>query len=422
MTQHYSFINDAANCFGEAFKLYEAQATKSEGECTLAPLAACCRLLYIALEKGFKDSLEKIDPHLLLAKPDRKLLLDLRHDILNRPVPTIFCSRQQFETLNLDQSWEALKLLLAVRLDEQVARDFDQSLKKLIKLRHRAQHGEWFEEPQFVLAVVRQVLARFHPVMSSLAPVFWTRLAADNGQLKSRLKAIELGVDSSWQVLIDYLRNHGNLRMEIDFFANLSADGEQLSVLFGDDNRNYMLGRADIPLTMADGLFTSRLTKTQASDRYSERMRRMTEAGIDGIKTLPDGVEGLPTLETGHLSISLTSAWLSLFLESIKPSQLYVSANLSRLQITFSNPDSAQGEVHGLLQCAVIKLGENPESIFIDGDAFFSSEFYSERASPQEDVSSDVIQRSLRLALTLSLKQPSLQAFQQPNTEDGIHG
>lgn len=405
MIEHYSFLEDAANCFGEAFILYETEAAKTDDTRTLAPLAACCRLLYVALEKGFKHSLARIDPHLLLAKPDRQLLLDLRRDLLDRPVPTIFCSRRPFDTLSLTQSWEALRVLAPGTLDEQIATDFDRALQRLVQLRHRAQHGEWFDEPDSVLAAVRQLLARFHPVVGSVAPEFLTRLVTDNGQLQSRLRAIEFDVDSSWQVLIDYLKSHGNIKMVIDLFATSPADGEFLGVLFGNNTaRSYMIGSADVPLSMADGFFVTPLTKTQASDRYSERTRRLAEADLDIIRALPDGVEGLVPLETGHLSIPLTSTWLSLHLPLLVPSQLFVSAILTQFNISFVDPDSVRGDVDGVLECAVSKPGVHTESISIDGEAYFCSEFYHEITESLDDVSSGEFRRSLLLSLTLSLK------------------
>ncbi|MHB8050495.1 MAG: hypothetical protein ACYDHQ_04655 [Coriobacteriia bacterium] len=410
MAQHYSFIDDAVMCFGEAFKTYEAEAAKTEDKRTLPPLAACCRLLYVALEKGFKHSLANIDPHLLLAKPDRQLLLELRRDLIDRPVPTIFCSRQSFDTVGLTHAWDALRSLAPEALDEQAASDFDRALRRLVQVRHRAQHGEWFEEPEEVLAVVRQVFARFQSVMSSVAPEFLSHLIADNGQLQSRLHAIEADVDVSWQVLTDYLRERSVIRMVIDLFAVLPEEGENLSVLFGRNGvPNAMFGSGDVPLSMADGFFVATLTKAQAFDRYSERKRRLAEADPAVLRALPEGVEGIVPLETGHLSVPSTSAWLSLRLAPLVPPQLHASAMMTRFSIAFEDPDSVRGAVHGVLECAVRKPGTHTEAICVNGDAFVDLESYHE---PDEE-SAGEYRRLLQLALTLSLESPSTGAGQQ---------
>ncbi len=411
---HYSFIDDAAFCFGEAFKIYEAETARVEGSLRFAPLASCCRLLYVALEKGFKHSLALIDPHLLLVKPDRQLILELHKDLNERPAPTIFCSRKPFDTLGLTQTWEALRSLAPTTLDQQVASDFDRALQRFVHVRHKAQHGELFEKPKEVLAVLRQLFARFQSVAGSVATDFLMRLISDNGQLVSRLRAIEADVDADWQVLIDYLRGHGELRMETGIYATLQEDGDHLSVLFGKTNStSSMSGSADVSLSMANGFFVSPLTKAQELERYSERMRRLAESELDIRNALPNGIEGLVPLETGHLTIPSTSTWLSLNLDLVEPPQLFASAIVKRLGIDFVDPNSVQGNVQGILECAVQKPGVRTEPVFISGAAFFRAEFIIEPENSQESFSHNEYLRYLILTLALSLNEPEPEAFQQ---------
>lgn len=409
MFQYLSFLQDAEERFLESFQLYQTVAAQTESQRTLEPLAQCSRSLYIALEKGFKHALAEIEPHLLLAKPERSLLLELRRDLLARPVPTIFCSRRTFDTLGLLQTWEALNDVSAAALDKQVASDFDRALKRLVEVRHRAQHGELFEDPDELLAVVRQVLGRFEAVSRARSPELLARLYARNGQLQSRLHAIEADVDTSWQVLLDYLSDHAPLRsMLVTMYVIHSEDDDNLHALIGKSAvsvksaaANSMLGEADVPRSMADGLFLTTLTKQQAQDRYSERMRLRASANPVEVGSLPPGVDGIVPLYPGRIILPATNAWLSLHLAQLTPSQLHVSATLSQLEVTFNEPDEVRGTVAGVLECSVVRPGTHPASVKVSGTAYFDSEWVTE--SDSDSVSKQPTNRAMHLDLSLSL-------------------
>ncbi|MBX3223358.1 MAG: hypothetical protein KF795_22790, partial [Labilithrix sp.] len=89
--EHLSFLDSAVEEFLNAFETHEV-LTRLEGKRSLQELGRCARNLYVALEKGLKHSLARIDPYLLLTKPEATKLRDLRRDLVHRPVPTIFCS------------------------------------------------------------------------------------------------------------------------------------------------------------------------------------------------------------------------------------------------------------------------------------------------------------------------------------------
>jgi hypothetical protein len=139
----------------------------------------------------------------------------------------------------------------------------------------------------------------------------------------------------------------------------------------------------------------------------------LAKSDSDPLNALPDGIESLVPLEIGHLTIPTTSTWLSLNLAPVNPPQLFTSAILTRFDIDFRDPNSAQGEVRGLLECSVRKQGLRTESVFISGDAFFHAEFLTEPEDSQGHASRNIYDRCLMLALVLSLNEIQDKAFQK---------
>src|ERR1039457_7471538 len=109
MPTHISFLDEAVAEFLEAFELHQGLVTLKPEQRELRAIASCVRSFALALEKGFKHALATVDPYLLISKPDRNLLLQLRHDMNASPVPSIFCSRHPFETISLSQTWKTLR-------------------------------------------------------------------------------------------------------------------------------------------------------------------------------------------------------------------------------------------------------------------------------------------------------------------------
>jgi hypothetical protein len=91
--------------------------------------------------------------------------------MMARTAPSIFCSRQPFETINATQSWEAIRDLRASSIDDTAVSGFNRGFKRMIEIRNQATHSELFIEPDELLAIADEVLARFLTVMKEVHPI-----------------------------------------------------------------------------------------------------------------------------------------------------------------------------------------------------------------------------------------------------------
>lgn len=373
MATYLSFLDEAIAYFDEAFQLYEQNAADAPKDLDLRKTVRAVMVFYVALEKGLKHTLAKTDPYLLIMKPDRKLLLELRQDLLAESAPSIFCSRRPFETLSLAATWETLRELHSEPAEPQVITDFDRALKRLIEIRHRAQHGELNDDASEVHASLRQLLARFGPVASSLAPEWLSQLHSRNGQLDSRLRALELEVDADWQVLVDYLTSNGPFHVRDTLFAELTPSGESVSVIFGNASNqpNAVAGGADVLPSDAVGDFTAFLTASQAEQRYAARMAE-DPAESGGV---PAGIKALRPVNGGTLRLPRIAVWIRLHLPNIEPHGLFTSASMPELVVKLS-PEARVGSVTGRLESAVKHPTVNQPAVQIAGQAYLESEWH----------------------------------------------
>src|SRR4051812_46749401 len=109
MPTYLGFLDDAIEEFADSFEDYQSLVASPPAELTLRRAAKCLRNFTLAVEKGLKHGLSVIDPYLLISKPDRGLLMNLRRDLEARAAPTIFCSREPFDTISLMQTWKTLR-------------------------------------------------------------------------------------------------------------------------------------------------------------------------------------------------------------------------------------------------------------------------------------------------------------------------
>ena len=107
MIAHVPFSREAVEEFLAGFALYRELAALESDKRDALSVARCVRTFYLGLEKGFKATVAAVDPYLLLSKPDHQLLTQLRRDMIGRPVPSIFCSRQPLDTLNMYQTGDS---------------------------------------------------------------------------------------------------------------------------------------------------------------------------------------------------------------------------------------------------------------------------------------------------------------------------
>jgi len=401
MPSHLSFLDDAVEGFLEAFELHRHVAEPGTSE--LRHAANCVRGFVLALEKGLKHALASIDPYLLIAEPTRKLLVQLRHDMNARAVPNIFCSRQPFETIGIGQTWETLRDLRGHSIPQDTRSAFDRGLKRLIEARNNAYHGEVYGEPDELSALIDEVLARFTAVISCVSPDWLRILSERNGQLPSRLRGIETQVDGNWQVLVDYLRDHGGIEFPITLYVGTGRDRESVDVLFGaSDKPNNMLGSSDVPASLATGMFTSFLNKQQIDDRF--RARHLPPSGLSamllyGLQPVVDD-SPLTPLEPGTINVPATSVWLTIHLPEITPHHLFLSAIVSELRVEFSEAGQVTGSVSGRLECPIVK-GTAPQRVQIRGTAQLVSEWYSDVDASVDPPKPEATRRTFELQLRL---------------------
>lgn len=391
MASHLSFLDDAVDTFLEAFGIYQSLVDAPTESRSLRAAVNCVRALALALEKGCKHALASVDEYLVVARPDRMLLLQLRRDLLARPVPTIFCSRQPFETITLSQSWETLRELRGHGIAPDAVAAFDQALSRLVTIRNRAYHAEIFEDPAELMATVDAILARFTDVMGYLSPDWLTRLSERNGQLLSRLRGIQAEVDAGYQVLVDHLLAGASVEIPTHLFEIVPRDGEVVRVLMGSpDQENRISVTCDVPRASAEGLFGLFLTKQQADERYSAVRGSSEDSRLASF------------LEPGLISMPRASAWLGLRLRGVTPGHLYLTAALTNLQLELPGGTVA-GTVSGVLQCQLVRGAQTPPAVGISGTVRLTDELHADPKPEKDPPSPESTIRSFALELRLAL-------------------
>lgn len=385
MNQYISFREDAVAEFLAAVSYFSSAKIASASPKSAAMLARCLRVLHLAYEKAIKDAVCTIDSHLLFVKPEPKLLLDLRRDLRARPAPTVFCSRQPVVTFGLIPIWQVARDLFEASSDP-VFSDFERALKRLSDLRDRAQHGEYYESADDVLAVVNQLLARTRPVFSVLNATFLADVYAQNNQIESQLVGIERDIDAAWQVLVDYLSSHGDLRIEQDLICDQHGLTDEITLYFGGTDAAAdarFFARVDVPVTVATGVFGLFLTPEQSELRMTQRKLIQTaqtrslatgeviEGVVPGAKPLNPPL--LP-LDAGSIRLDGLTGWLRLLLPRITPSSLSLNAVFENLELRFDDGLAADGVLSGRLRSALSLNNDLAEPIEVSGTVHLTLE------------------------------------------------
>ncbi len=420
MTSHVPFSREATEEFLAGFNAYRQLEGLEPDKRDALTAAHCVRALYLGLEKGFKATVAGVDPFLLISKPDHQLLVQLRRDMITRPVPSIFCSREPFETLNMYQTWRLLCDIHPPEVDKSVLADFDRALDRLAKIRHRAQHSEFYEDLNDVLSLVEQLLARFREVVGALDPDWLQSLYARNGQLESFFRAIEQQIDGAWQVLLDYITRHGLLTVQTSLHLVQGSDSDSIEALFGatgptQDRR--LLGHGIIADRDASGLFALFLSPDQAWARRqareyatgSEAAKPLFQTGLlAGLLPTPDPSpppKPLIPLDPGRVTIRTATGWLSVDLEKLSPRHLFLSVLLFDLLIEFPDPIRTEGRVTGRIESAVKRGPVTPRPITIQGTAQLLVEWGIEGDPNATPPKIPTTLRQLQLSLDLAAAQ-----------------
>lgn len=393
MPPHVSFLEDAVDEFLEAFAEHQSLSAQPSADRSLRRASKCLRGFTLALEKGLKHGLSSVDPYLLIARPDRSLLVDLRRDLEACAAPTLFCSRRPFETITLSQTWETLRDLRSSAIDPGAVAGFERALMRLVAFRNRAYHGEVYAEPDELIAVVSEMLAHFSAVVRCTSPAWLTELNLRNEQLLSRLKAIETQVDANWQVLVDYLVRYGTIELTTEMYCTTTVESDVIRVLCGETNVPRTIWcHSDVPKTSAAGIFSTFLTKLQSDARRTARSDKRE-------------FDGLTPFESGELLLSKAPGWLGLNLSRITPPHLYSAVILSKLIVTFADGESVTGVVSGELTCQPSAGRAPPNPVLISGQAKLTSEWHHSEDLATAPPKPETTVRSFRL--DLQLKAPA---------------
>jgi hypothetical protein len=420
MPAHLSFLDDATDRFLRAFELYEVLRKAAPEHAGISEAATSVRELYVALEKGFKHAVSSLDPYLLIAKPLPAVLLQIRQEMISRSVPTMFCTRVPFDTVGMRNAWTLLRELSDVTVADGVIAEFERGLKRLEEMRHRAQHGELYEEVEEMLARIEHVFARFLEVGEALLQEWLRRLFERNGQLEPRLRGIQRQIDAGWQVLVEYLRRHDRLLLTERLYVEWQAKSETLAVLMGNpsSDADRLLANTEIWVTSTSGLFSLFLTRQQADD--TDAARRALSRGAPAEPSNAAGLfmaamaaaapseqrAALVPLDAGHIHIPTANAWLAVDLRDVSPSKLHLSASLLDFRVEFRDGMDVLGAASGVLDCAVVRGPDRPERITLSGSAHLRSEFNSSSivegndASLQPETTLRVV--DLELAMTMA--------------------
>lgn len=370
MPTYLSFRDDSVEEFLAAFKLYRSADAATSNDQKLRHVVRAIRALTVAIEKCCKDSVARIDPYLLVSKPNREILKAIRGGMRANRAPTIFCSDAEFDTLSAKETWTLLRELTPDTKNDVNAIEFEKHFKGLVDLRNRARHSEVFWEPEEAVATVEAVLARVRPVLGRLNPEWFACLESRDDELTARLDAVENKIDAGWAVLLRYLEKTGGLEMSVNLYAQTPPTLDHVHVLFGagDKPPNASITAAvDVPAPHVSGVFMTYLTQQEIDERRESRSYR---AARRTLSELIDGTEDRPVpMATGELTVPWTNVWVRYG----EPTR-YLHAVLEQLELRLPDAMSAEGIVSGRMSSVVWKGVPSPRTITITGTATMTGE------------------------------------------------
>jgi hypothetical protein len=283
MKEHLSLLDDAFAQIASAHRRFASQSSLAATQKTrLSELAAAVRELAGAIEKLLKHALVARHQFLIFDRLEREEVLRLVRAELGRSAPTLITEVPDVKTIGLEACWATAKEFFAPELEELNARGVDRerfaaTLRELVKRRNRAQHGELWEEPQALLALMKRMLSQIRHVGACLVPEFEARLAADHDRLRLALVAIEQEVEKGWVELLEALRLGTVLPLEVELWTKFIGEAGDIHLLAGEVKGAdaHLVVNATVGQDRATGVFA----RMAEADPFSDR-RRLQEAGL----------------------------------------------------------------------------------------------------------------------------------------------
>jgi hypothetical protein len=227
---YLSFLDHSVAEFLDVYNSYEKLRGQPPESRALHKLAQAVIGLHLAIEKATKAGLSDIDPALLIKGLGGEILQRLQGERLLQSAPAILAIPSKTETHHLVGLLHISRPLLLRPLDDDHFDKFLGHIQDLVDLRNQIVHKEFFGETDYVITVMTQVLSDVRSIMAILSPRFLPAVAELNDQIISRLKAVELEIDSAWQVLVDYLSEGRSIEFTTDIWITIAPSADQAEV------------------------------------------------------------------------------------------------------------------------------------------------------------------------------------------------
>lgn len=283
-----------------------------------------------------KHIVAKVDPHLLIKKPEPAMLQNLRRDLLEQSAPSLFASRQWFESFDAKATLKIITDVLRPKVAERETQEFSAALEALAHSRNRAQHGELYDMSDALLLKMSRTLGALLTIVDTVSPEFLPKLREVDDAAVSTLRAIQKAIDGAWQILRDYLDEFGELEVKGDVFIVLEEATANLRWLAAPPiNSETKIAPGD-----ASGFFLRPVSADQA---------RHSEVGHAGLLFTPSPPKmGLVPLEPGEFQTKPGLGFWTPELTRKKGRSLGVGVILLVFKVSFEQ-DNPEGKVVGVL-------------------------------------------------------------------------
>lgn len=450
-TSHLTLLEDAAHAVVEGHRIFTAQYQAAPENRSMVQIARALRATHLALEKLLKHALAKVEPHLVLEKPDGAVVRAIAKDLKDLGAPSFFATRVPIRTLHLEGAWDVVLDVLAPPISEIGGGQFAATLKDLSRKRNQAQHGELFGDPADYLVTLEQVFSQLRPLLEVLIPEALSRLSELSDTIIASLRGIEERVDAGWILLQDSVRVSGTLPIAFKIYVTLPGADKNLEVAFVED-------RADSPgslslLTLASvaessGLFLRLLAPDQERsrreaqtadlplDEIPETSAPSKPQPLFGILSIPEKPEvlalrialeknrerqrlaieefGLSPLEPGQVLLPATPAWIAWSRPDAPGKKATATVVLRDCRITFE-ADKRKGHC----RASVAPNPHYPGSadaapMHLAADVWLTAEYLVSESHATDRLPAGAVFRLIRAAGTIS-SQPSVPVG------DGVH-
>lgn len=463
MRAHLTLLDHSVLSVAEALRSYRVEDRKPDDKRDAFRLSLALQHAHLAVEKLLKHSISTVDPYLLLEQANVKFLRDLRKELLQQNLPSIFASRRYLASSNAEQAWDVITEVLSPPIPPTSASAFKSALKVLTLLRNQTQHGEFYTDTTEVLSALERIFARLPEVAEALCPDFLKLLEERHPHQYAELRAIEAAVDAAWWTLREYLKKGRRVTIPISVYVTTRPNIPTVSLSISRDQpekypflskpkpgESSLTVFAEIEPDRVSGLFARAITAEEAKERDQARrevVRRrlarvapqpaiislpevhaatvgglLSNLGIGDVASSPrpgsllrKALEtrfeeertyiekyGVPALEDGEIELESATAWITAPLARRSSSHVTGDVLLANCKLALQRR-KPRGRFSGLLFPR--KGTESVEPILISGKVWLTYELVVEANASDTHPLGSVI-RYLKGDVKLLLSQP----------------